>query len=221
MLGLRLNQQQAAELSAALKVAAEKYAINTPLRVKHFLGQCLEETGGLVALSELGGYTYCENKYGYLTNTGKNLGNTLPDEGYKFRGRGLIQLTGKSNYSIASKSLYGDNRLLETPDLIITSLYNATLVSAWWWYNCNKGKKYPDGQPNFFADADDIVSVSKTVNGGPGSVNKKYTPYNMSKRIEWTNKMATVVKSLGTAASTNMPRSSWIFGIVAVSGFFF
>ncbi len=219
-LGLKLTPQQSSEVVEAFKVAADKYKINTPLRFKHFMGQCLHETGGLTILSERGGSAYCEKKYGYQTSTGKNLGNTAPGDGYKFRGRGLIQLTGKSNYAAASKGLYGDNRLLTNPDLVITSMYNAVIVAAWWWYNCNRKTAFPDGQPNFYADKDDTLSISKTVNGGPASVNKKYTPNGMPDRIRWTDKLATIVKN-SAAVITSKPVFKWFFGAAAAAGFFF
>lgn len=195
LLGIKLQPNQAADLLAGFKVAVNKYKINTPLRIKHFFGQCFEETGGLRALSELGGPAYCENKYGYQTAIGKQLGNTMPGDGYKYRGRGFIQITGKGNYTAASRALYGDLRLVQNPDLVSVSMYNALVISAWWWYNCNRNTKYPDGQPNYFADRDDILSVSKTVNGGPGSVNRNYTPYNMDKRISWTKRVGAALNN--------------------------
>ena len=60
----------------------------------------------------------------------KNLGNTEPGDGYMYRGRGPIQLTGKANYSKASEDLFGDDRLVKNPGLVTTPEY-AEQVSAW------------------------------------------------------------------------------------------
>lgn len=63
--------------------------------------------------------------YGYQTDIGRSMGNTDPGDGYKYRGRGFLQLTGKRNYAAASKAIYGDNRLVTNPDLV-----NQTDVAA-------------------------------------------------------------------------------------------
>jgi predicted chitinase len=67
--------------------------------------------------------------YGYKTKKGIGLGNTAPGEGYKFRGRGFIQLTGKSNYTAASLALYKDTRLVTNPDLVLQPQYAADTMA--------------------------------------------------------------------------------------------
>lgn len=68
----------------------------------------------------------------------KNLGNMEPGDGWKYRGRGHIQLTGKSNYAEASRAIYKDDRLVENPDLITQDARVATEVTAWF---MERGKK--------------------------------------------------------------------------------
>jgi predicted chitinase len=72
-----------------------------------------------------------EMMYGSGTKMGQQMGNTEPGDGWKYRGRGFIQLTGKSNYAAASKAIYGDNRLVDNPDLVNDPAVAAE-VSAWY-----------------------------------------------------------------------------------------
>lgn len=72
-----------------------------------------------------------EMMYGAGTKIGQQMGNTDPGDGWKYRGRGFIQLTGKSNYAAASKAIYGDDRLVKNPDLVNDPAVAAE-VSAWY-----------------------------------------------------------------------------------------
>lgn len=72
-----------------------------------------------------------EMMYGSGTTLGKQMGNTEPGDGFKYRGRGFIQLTGKNNYAAASKAIYGDDRLVKNPDLV-NDPNVAAQVSAWY-----------------------------------------------------------------------------------------
>ena len=77
-------------------------------------------------------------------------------DGYLFRGRGLIQLTGRDMYTEASKAIFGDLRLVKTPDLVLLPEI-ACEVAVWFW-------NYKNIRP--LALADDIIAVTKKVNGG-------------------------------------------------------
>jgi len=72
-----------------------------------------------------------ELMYGESTKIGRSMGNLEPGEGFKYRGRGFIQLTGKSNYLAASKAIFGDNRLAENPDLANDPSI-AAKITAWY-----------------------------------------------------------------------------------------
>jgi predicted chitinase len=80
---------------------------------------------------------FSEQMYGAGSKLGKGMGNTEPGDAWKYRGRGYIQLTGKNNYSKASKDIYGDDRLIENPDLANDPAVAAN-VSAWY---VKKGQK--------------------------------------------------------------------------------
>lgn len=86
----------------------------------------------------------------------ERLGNGPPStgEGWKFRGRGLIQLTGKYNYARCAGYLHLD--IVSDPDLLLEPR-NAARSAAWYW---------ADARCNFLADADDIEAITKAINGG-------------------------------------------------------
>lgn len=71
-----------------------------------------------------------EMVYGGSSKIGQSMGNTEAGDGWKYRGRGFIQLTGKNNYAAASKAIYGDDRLVKNPDLVNDPAVAAE-VSAW------------------------------------------------------------------------------------------
>ena len=84
-------------LYPAMSSTMRRYGVKGPLRQAHFLAQVLQETGRLECLVERGDDAYFM-KYDPVTVLGKGLGNVVDDDGKRFRGRGLIQLTGRDNY---------------------------------------------------------------------------------------------------------------------------
>lgn len=152
-----------------------KYDINTPERQAAFIGQCAHESGNFKVLQENLNYSAeglmktwpsrfptKEIADQYARQPAKiagkvyngRLGNTSEEEAAKYLGRGLIQLTGKENYANCGSSLGVD--LLGNPDLLSTPEYAA--LSAGWFWN-KKGL-------NSLADAGDIDTMTKRINGG-------------------------------------------------------
>lgn len=86
----------------------------------------------------------------------KNLGNTKPGDGWRFRGRGLKQITGRANYTAISHLLYGDDRLVQNPDLVLEPENAALTACAFWHLN----------HLNQFADAENIVELTRRINKG-------------------------------------------------------
>ena len=82
------------------------------------------------------------------------MGNSDEGDGWKYRGRGLIQLTGKDNYRLASDALGVD--FIADPDLVLTKEY-AALTAAWYWNKRGLNKE---------ADAKDFTGMTKKINGG-------------------------------------------------------
>lgn len=86
----------------------------------------------------------------------ENLGNTEPGDGARFVGRGLKQLTGRSNYTAYSTGMYGDDRVVLDP-LMLERMPDAALSAGWFWQakGCNA-----------FAERDDLVGLTRRINGG-------------------------------------------------------
>ncbi len=84
---------------------------------------------------------------------GARLGNVNAGDGFKFRGRGLIQITGRSNYEQASQKVYRDSRLLTTPELL-TIAHEAALSACWFYSSRN------------LVSLTDVVAITHGVNGG-------------------------------------------------------
>ena len=165
---------------AMIPDTAAKFQINTPLRLAHFLAQCGHESGGFKATQENLNYSAkglngifkkyfptlesalpYERKPEKIANKvyGGRMGNGLEasGEGYKFRGRGYIQLTGKENYTAFGKAIGED--ILANPDKVASTY---ALLSAAWFFSKNGLHKMADGGAT---DAV-VTSITKRVNGG-------------------------------------------------------
>jgi putative chitinase len=107
-----------------LQAVLPKYHINTPQRLGGFIAQVAHESANFSAVREFASGNLYEGR--------KDLGNTHPGDGPKYKGRGLIQVTGRGNYRWCSKDLFGDFRLEDNPDLLTTP-DNAVLSACWYW----------------------------------------------------------------------------------------
>ena len=134
--------------------AFKKYGIITPLRIAHFLGQLAHESRNFTASVEKISYDNAQKKY----QNHKYLGNTKAGDGYRFRGRGLIQLTGRGNYQ-RYKDFSGID-VVNNPQLAST-LTTSIDIACWYWVY---GSSW--GNLNKYADADNVTSVTKGINGG-------------------------------------------------------
>lgn len=128
--------------------AMTEFGIDTPARQAMFLAQVCHESGGLRYVRELATGAAYEGRL--------DLGNTTPGDGVKYRGRGLIQVTGRRNYYDCSIALYGDDRLIEAPHFL-ESTGPACRSAAWFWESRNL---------NALADAGDFRAVTRRINGG-------------------------------------------------------
>ncbi len=164
---------------AQIPTVMEKFAINTPLRLAHFLAQCGHESGGFKAVQENLNYSadglkkifpkyfpgnlaesYARNPEKIASKVyGGRMGNGTEEtkEGFKFRGRGYIQLTGKDNYTAFAKAINEDT--VANPDLVATKY---PLASAAWFFSKNGLNAIADKG----ADDATVTSVTKRVNGG-------------------------------------------------------
>ena len=165
---------------AMIPEVASKFEINTPLRLAHFLAQCGHESGGFKLTQENLNYSakglngifkkyfqteadakpYERNPQKIANKVyGGRMGNgaEASGDGWKYHGRGFIQLTGKDNYAAFGKSIGADT--VSNPDLVASQY---ALASAAWFFNKNGLHKMADGGAN---DAT-VTAITKRVNGG-------------------------------------------------------
>jgi len=178
---MNITQLQALDIDQKwlepLNAAFAKYDISTPARQASFIGQCSHESGNFRILEEnlhysatalmrvwpsrfpnlevanqfAGNAEKIANKV-YAGRMGN--GDEESGDGWKYHGRGLIQLTGKDNYANCGSSLSVD--LLSNPDMLLDPKY-AALSAGWFW-----GKK----GLNSLADSQDYDTMTKRINGG-------------------------------------------------------
>lgn len=172
-----------------------KYEINSVVRVAGFLAQCSHESGNFTVIKENLNYsaeglnatfakyfvkagrdpgTYARNpekiaNVVYADRLGN--GNTASGDGWRYRGRGLIQLTGYNNYVAFGKTK--QLTALETIDYLETS--RGALESACWFWKTNDLNKS--------ADAQDIVAMTKKINGGTHGLEDRKVQYSQALRI--------------------------------------
>ncbi len=169
-----------------------RFDLTTPLRLCHFLGQTAHESGGFKVLTENLNYSAegllktfpkyftSETALLYARKPEKiankvyanRMGNGTESsgEGYKFRGRGYIQLTGKTNYTKFGTTI--NENLNNTPDLVATPKY-ALMSAAWFFYINNISKSSDKG-----ATIDVIKEVTKKVNGGLTGLDDRVVQFN-------------------------------------------
>lgn len=147
--------------------AMARFQVNTPQRVAAFLAQIGHESAGMQFTRERWGPTL--QQLGYEGR--KDLGNAIQGDGYRYRGRGLIQITGRKNYERAGQGLSLD--LVTNPELL-ESREHAASSAAWWWaaHGCNE-----------FADAGDFASLTKRINGGLNGYEHRCLMWTNAKRV--------------------------------------
>jgi len=174
-----------------LKSVFEKYDISTPLRKAAFIGQCGHESASFKILEENLNYSAqsllnvfpsrfdIQTADDYAHNPEKiankiyagRMGNTEDGDGWKFHGRGLIQITGREMYSNVADALGLD--LLNSPELLIEK-NNASMSAGWFWNK--KGL-------NYLADAKNWQEITRRINGGTNG---------LQDRIDRINKALTI-----------------------------
>lgn len=165
--------QKAGVFVPALNAAMGKYGIVTRLRIAAFIAQIGHESGQLQWVRELGSDQYL-SKYD-TGNLAKRLGNTpeADGDGQKYRGRGLIQVTGRANYEACSEALFSDARLLTTPELLEHPVY-AAMSAAWFWHRAGL---------NTQADKGDFLTITKRINGGTNGLADREALYERALKV--------------------------------------
>lgn len=162
---MNIPPARAQKWAPALSLAMEAANINNRRRQAAFLAQIGHESGSLGYVKELGG-----DKYFAKYDGRADLGNTQPGDGSKFAGRGLIQITGRANYAKASKALFGDDRLLKTPELLEQPEW-AAKSATWYWTTRNL---------NALADQDRFTDITKAINGGTNGLEDRKARYRIA-----------------------------------------
>lgn len=141
-----------ADLYPHLQPAFDEFELDTALRQAHFLAQTAWETDRFCTLQEYAS--------GDAYDSREDLGNTpeRDGDGALYKGRGIMMLTGKSNYARCSAALFGDRSvLLDDPWLLSDDFELAVRSGAWFWF---------DRELNRYADANDVRRVTRIINGG-------------------------------------------------------
>jgi len=142
--------RQAGVFVPALNTAMSKYGIVNRLRIAAFVAQIGHESGQLRFVREIWGPTAQQAGYEWRAD----LGNTVKGDGYKYRGRGLIQITGRANHVACGEALGLD--LVNQPELLEQPQY-AAMSAAWFW--STRGL-------NMLADQGQLVKITRRINGG-------------------------------------------------------
>ena len=140
-----------------LNAAMREFHINTPVRQAAFLAQIAHESGELRYVKEIASGAAYEGR--------KDLGNTQPGDGMRYKGRGLIQITGRNNYAECGKAMGVD--LITNPELLETNDL-ACRSAAWFW--ASRGL-------NDLADKGDFKRITKRINGGYNGLKERQAYY--------------------------------------------
>lgn len=154
---------RAATFLAPLNAAMLEFGITTPARQASFLSQVGHESGSLAYVRELASGAAYEGR--------RDLGNTWPGDGVRYKGRGLIQITGRANYAACGKALGLD--LLARPELL-EQIVNACRSAGWFWQSNGL---------NALADAGDQVRVTRRVNGGTNGLTERLALFAAAQRV--------------------------------------
>lgn len=144
-----------------------RYGVTAALEKAHFLAQVAHESDGFRTAEEYASGAKYEGR--------KDLGNTQPGDGRRFKGRGLIQCTGRHNYGRYSQWKYGDDRCVRNPEML-AQLPDA-VDSAFWYWTAERPRL------KSLALADDLLGVTRAVNGGTNGLDDRRAKLAKAKRL--------------------------------------
>lgn len=198
LLALAPKALDAEGLTAAINKTLDKFDINTVRRVRYFMAQTAFESAFFTHFEENLYYSTAERlcevwpshfvmtqqdpkrawapdyiknaqKLGNFIYANRNgNGNVASGDGYLFRGRGPIEVTGRQNYANCSNFLYGDDRLVQHPEQLLLS--ENGMLSAGWFWSING--------LNVLADQDSFTRVTQIINGSDSSVSLRLNVLN-------------------------------------------
>lgn len=159
-------RQRAAAFLAPLNDAMAEFGIDTPARQAAFLAQIAHESGSLRYVRELASGDAYEGR--------ADLGNTDPGDGRRFKGRGLIQVTGRANYAACSMALYGDFQTLMLRPELLEETAPACRSAAWFWATHGL---------NTLADVGDFARITRRINGGTNGSTERQAFYALAQQV--------------------------------------
>ena len=165
-------------------------------------GKSDEEINKMKATQE----SWAEAMYGAGTKEGQSMHNTEPGDGWKYRGRGFIQLTGKKNYSEASAAIFGDDRLVKNPDMVNDPAIASEVVA--WFMLRSKNRVQQNmgfGSGNLTEDQAVLLATSQ-ISGGDVRVK-----HSEKLRNELLGKVASNAANMGQYAEVKQGRTGGIF----------
>ncbi|WP_078518317.1 glycoside hydrolase family 19 protein [Xanthomonas axonopodis] len=155
----------AGQYAKPLEDACIQFGIVTALQKSHFLAQVAHESDGFRRATEYASGRAYEGR--------ADLGNVQPGDGVRFKGRGLIQLTGRENYATFSNAMGQGSLLVKFPEQV-AQLPWSVLAAGWFWQR--RGL-------NALADRDDAVGVTKRINGGRNGLEDRLRRLSQAKKL--------------------------------------
>jgi len=150
-----------------LAATMAEYGIDTPVRAAMFLAQVAHESAELRFVTEIADGSQYEGRV--------DLGNTIRGDGRRYRGRGLIQITGRANYAACSRALAGaDMLLLEHPQLLADDPLLAARSAGWFWKSRDL---------NGYADRGDITGCTRRINGGTNGLRDRIKYWDRARAV--------------------------------------
>ena len=202
-----LQDAKAATLLPHLNEAMAEYGINTMQRAAAFIAQLAHESGEFRWMEEIWGPTAAQRRYEPETDLSKRLGNSRTGDGFRFKGRGPIQLTGRANYQRFGGLLGVD--LVAAPEQAAAP-QTAFRVAALYWKN--RGL-------NELADAEDFREITRRINGGFNGLADREKYFERAKEILATAFEATAGmagRAFGAAVLRRVPAEPLTRGFEAI-----
>lgn len=160
---LPLAGLRAEKFCQPLNDAMTEFDINTPARQAAFIAQTGHESGQLRYVRELASGAAYEGR--------RDLGNVVTGDGTRYKGRGLIQVTGRANYKACGEALGLD--LIDTPELLEQPI-NACRSAAWFWKTHGL---------NELADAGDQIKITRRINGGTNGLAERLAFFEVAQKV--------------------------------------
>ena len=177
-----------------LAAAMDKHKIDNLPRAAAFLAQLAHESGEFRYMEEIWGPTAAQRRYEPDTPLARDLGNTQAGDGYRFKGRGPIQVTGRANYVRYGKELGVD--LVGQPELAARPEHGFDIAGVYWTKN----------GLNALADAGDFRAVTKRINGGYNGLADREAYYRRAKEV-----LKSAFPAAAAGAGKRKPKESPLF----------